>query len=273
MQTIKSSLEWAGRQLSSIIDGEVLLGFVLGKDRTYLYTYPEQTLTDSQWVHFQACIENAKQGMPVAYQTGEKEFWSLSFKVTPSVLIPRADTELLVELALGLGLNAANVVDLGTGSGAIAMAIAHERPDWQVCATDLSEKSLEVATENLARLQLPNVSIVNGNWLDPFKPASFDLIVSNPPYIAPNDPHLQSLKYEPKSALVADEHGLACLAHIIKLAPSYLKAGGYLLLEHGFTQGAQVRAMMEQNGFGNVKTHQDLHGQDRATIGKFNGVV
>lgn len=275
MQTIKDCLEWGVKQLvgapSAQLDCEILLGFTLNQSRTYLYTYPEKHIDENVLIAYQQAILDRAQGKPVAYITGEKEFWSLSLIVTADVLIPRPDTELLVERALCLDHEKAlTVVDLGTGSGAIACAVAKSCPNWQVTATDCSKASLQIAKQNSDKHKLSNVEFIQGEWLEPFKNNSFDLILSNPPYIDPNDPHLQELdlRFEPIGALKAAEHGLACLRTIIQQAPSKLKPDGMLMVEHGFTQGPDVRVLMEKAGFIQIKTSLDLHGQERVTQGQ-----
>ncbi len=277
MVTIKDCLQWGEHQLSMIsssrLDSELILGSVLKCTRTYFYTYPEQTVSVEQHSRFKALIGQRLNGKPVAYILGEKEFWSMNFKVTPDVLIPRADTELLVEQALFCLDNQVSktIVDLGTGSGAIACALAKSCPKWQVFGTDYFSRSLEVAKDNIQRHHLPNISLIQGSWLDPFLGESFDLIISNPPYIATNDPHLKdsNLLYEPLTALQAKDNGLADLKMITTKAPVYLKQGGYLMLEHGSVQGPEVRAMMIANGFKDVESLRDLNGIERMTQGRF----
>lgn len=211
------------------------------------------------------------QGEPVAYIRGQQEFFSLLFEVSPAVLIPRPETELLVERALAHvdAAHAVEVADLGTGSGAIAISIAHERRNAKVTATDVSADALVIATRNTARLQIPNVAFVQGSWFSPLADRTFDVIVSNPPYVAETDPDLASnvRRYEPHTALFAARNGLDALARIAIDAPAHLNARGWLLLEHGWKQAAEVRELLVRAGFDNVRSHTDLAGHERVTEG------
>jgi release factor glutamine methyltransferase len=254
------------------LEAELLMSHVLKKNRSYLLAYPEHPLNTDQAEAFTALVARRVAGEPIAYLLGEREFWSLSLNVTPDTLIPRADTELLVEQALALLPKDAvqYVADLGTGSGAIALAITHERPHWKVTATDISEKALDVARGNAARHDLQRVHFAQGAWCDALPPLKYDAILSNPPYIDPHDPHLAEgdVRFEPASALVSGEHGLRDLRHIISHAPSHLKKSGWLLLEHGYDQGKAVREMMCAMGYHSVKTYVDLGGQERVSVGR-----
>lgn len=272
MPTIQERLSWGQSQLGKSdtpqLDCEILLGAVLDMSRALLFTHPDKTLNTAQDEQYKGYIQQRAMGQPVALILGVQEFWSMDFKVTEDVLIPRPDTETLVELALTLEHNIAlNVADLGTGSGAIACALAKTCPHWQVVATDVSDKSLKVAQENIDAHQLSNVTLLKGAWFEPLQGKRFDLIVSNPPYIAPNDPHLVDLIYEPTGALVAQDNGLSDLKQIIEDAPNYLNQGGLLIVEHGFDQAQDVRQLMLDAGFKHVATKQDLGGNDRATYG------
>lgn len=261
------------------LDAEVLLAFVLGKARSYLFSRPESELGAGQSTAFSALVARRAAGEPVAYLTGVRGFWTLDLSVSSAVLIPRPETELLVELALAVGQRISDgqpdgplaVADLGTGSGAIALALACERPHWQLHATDSSEQALRVARGNAVRLGLECVQFGVGDWCAAL-PAGvgFDMIVSNPPYIAAEDPHLTQgdLRFEPRSALVADERGLRDLATICRQSGPWLRDGGYLLLEHGFEQGAEVRSLMLSNGYDNVRSERDLAGHERVTLGR-----
>lgn len=251
------------------LDGEVLLCHVLGCSRTHLYTWPEACVDDGSAEQFLGLLRKREQGVPVAYLVGVREFWSLTLKVSPATLIPRPETELLVEMALALALPAhARVLDLGTGTGAIALALASERPGWRMVAVDNQPAAVALATDNANSLGLGNVSVVESNWFDALE-GPFDLIVSNPPYIEAGDPHLEQgdVRFEPGSALVAGERGLADLRRIIAGARSFLARPGYLVVEHGAGQGVAVRGIFEGCGYGNVLTAKDFAGHDRVTSG------
>ncbi|KZX64288.1 protein-(glutamine-N5) methyltransferase, release factor-specific [Alcanivorax sp. HI0033] len=251
------------------LDAQVLLCHVLARPRSYLFTWPERELEAHQQQSFLALLARREQGEPVAHLTGEREFFGRNFSVTPDTLIPRPDTETLVELALKLGpAGPARVVDLGTGTGAIGVTLALERPQWQVTLTDLSAAALSVAGGNARQLGA-QVTLQQGSWLEDCR-GPFDVIVSNPPYIDPADHHLDEgdVRFEPRSALVADQRGLADLATIITQSAARLVAGGWLLLEHGYQQGAQVRALMEAGRFDGVRTERDLGGNERVTVGR-----
>jgi release factor glutamine methyltransferase len=272
--TIKQALRQAQHTLygseSAQIDSELLLACALGCSRTHLYTWPEQTLAPSQSAYFESLLDRRVLGEPIAYITGEREFWSLTLRVNSKVLIPRPETELLVETALQLLPQGAQcLADLGTGSGAIALALAKERPDCRVYGVDVSPYALRVASDNALLHKLENIRFSLGSWCDPLPAEPLALIVSNPPYIDPTDAHLSQgdLRFEPPSALSAGDSGIADIRTIIMQAPAHLREGGWLLLEHGFEQAAQVRALLIANGFQGVRTLQDLNGLDRVTIG------
>ena len=251
-------------------DAEVLLCRALDKPRTYLLAWPEATVPEAALEQFEAWVRRRRDGDPIAYILGEREFWSLTLKVTPATLIPRPDTELLVEQALQQQLPGdARVLDLGTGSGAIALALAAERPHWQVTGTDVSAAALAVARSNGERLGLGRVRWCQGSWFAPLAAERFHLVVSNPPYIADDDPHLQSgdLRREPRSALVAANRGLEDLEHLVRSAPRYLVAGGVILLEHGFAQGEAVRHLLTARGYSTVRSWRDLGGHERISGG------
>lgn len=248
-------------------DAELLLGHVLQAPRGRLLAFPEQTLTPDQISALEMLIERRREGEPVAYLTGQQEFWSLPLQVTADVLVPRPETELIVELVLALPQKPQQILDLGTGSGALALAIASELPDAQVLAIDQSLAALAVAEGNARRLQIANVAFETGDWLSGCGNARFDLIVSNPPYIAEGDAHLQGdgVRHEPRAALASGVDGLDALRRIIADAPAHLQPGGRLLLEHGADQGAAVRALLQQAQLGEVRTHQDYAGLDRVS--------
>jgi len=274
--TVIIALQQANQQLSSssetpTLDAEILLADILKISRSYLFAFPERELTSPEITSFENAIQQRKQQIPIAYIVGHKEFWSLDLKVTRDTLIPRPETELLVELALKQVIGPEKIIaDLGTGSGAIALALAHERPSWEIHATDLSSNALDVAKQNAARLQLSNIHFHSGNWLEALPlEKKFDMIVSNPPYVAWEDPFLERerLQHEPQSAWMADENGLKEIRCIITHAKQYLKRGGRLLLEHGFEQAAEVRRFFTKWGYSDIETYRDLGGHERVTGG------
>ena len=256
-------------------DAEVLLCHVLNQSLTYLRTWPERELSGVQQTAFDDLIRKRQQGEPVAYLTGEREFWSMPFLVTSDTLIPRPETELLVEQALArLPADAPQtVVDLGTGSGAIALALAKERPNWQLTATDASFAALRIAEKNARRLKLDNVQFEYGSWYTPLRAQRFHAIVSNPPYVADRDPHLAQgdVRFEPNSALVSGDDGLDDIRQIVAGAPAHLLPNGWLMLEHGYDQGEPVAALLRERGFVAVETLRDLAGQPRVTLGQLPG--
>ncbi|MGH6609490.1 MAG: peptide chain release factor N(5)-glutamine methyltransferase [Burkholderiaceae bacterium] len=248
------------------LEARALLSHLLGMPRERLIAHPQQLITPASANCFAELAQRRQSGEPLAYLLGEKEFYGRKFAVTPAVLIPRPETELLVEVALQLiPRDRARALDLGTGSGCIAVTLALERPDWHLTATDASLDAIRVATSNADRLQASNVAFRSGNWFDAVVDQRFDLIVANPPYIAADDPHLDALGYEPRAALVADDNGLACLRTIIEAARSYLSPHGVLALEHGHEQGAAVRELFAANGWRNAHTRVDLAGVERVT--------
>ncbi len=265
--TIGAALLFAKKNLTAL-DAEVLLAHVLNVTRSYLLAFPERELTEVEIKQFEKLIEQRKQKIPIAYLTGHREFWSLDLIVTPDTLIPRPETELLVERIL-FEIQGDNkvVADLGTGSGAIALALAHERPTWKIYATDVSEKALHIAKLNAERLHLHNIIFQLGTWCAALPAIKLDAIVSNPPYIALNDPHLQQdgLCYEPQYALIADEEGLSDIRSIIAFAKAHLHTGGFLMLEHGFNQAGEVQNLLAEYGYLEIKSHRDLAGLERVT--------
>ena len=254
---------------SARLDAEVLTAHELGRNRSYLHAWPEKKITPDAAARIQTVVKKRAGGMPIAYLTGKKEFWSREFTVTPSVLIPRPETEELVELALSLipTGTADRIADLGTGSGAVAITIAAERPNSQLIASDLCPRALAVATANAARHNRTNVSFFLSNWFDTIPAMTFDLIVSNPPYIAENDPHLDrgDVRAEPRIALTAGDNGLAALNAIARQAKRRLKPGGHLLLEHGYAQSGDLHDLLCSAGYGNIVAHRDLQGHLRVT--------
>ncbi len=256
------------------LDAEVLLAAVLGKPRSFLRAWPERVPAPAEAARFEAWLARRVAGEPVAYITGTREFWSLALVVSPDTLIPRPETELLVELALGrLPADAPlRVADLGTGSGAIALAIATERPRAHVWAVDNSPGALAVASANAARLGLANVECIAGDWCTPL-PAALDLIASNPPYIPEADPHPRSgdARFEPRSALLAGPEGLDDIRRIVAQAPAHLSSGGWLLLEHGYDQGEAVPQLLRAAGFVDVECRHDYGGRPRVSLGRWPG--
>lgn len=230
----------------------------------------EQSLTEAQTQQYLAGLQRLEQGEPLAYVTGSQPFWTLDLKVTSDTLVPRPDTEILVDTVLNLELpEQCSMVDLGTGTGAIALALASERPRWQVLATDIYLPTLQVAQENAERHQLQQVRFACGAWFDAIPVQKFDLIVSNPPYIDPEDVHLQQLGAEPQRALIAQQKGLADLKIIIEQAVNWLNPQGWVVLEHGYDHGADVREIFSQAGFSQIRTVQDYGKNDRVTLAQW----
>lgn len=254
------------------VDIEFLMSHYLSKPRSWLYAFSDYQLTPEQGVEFQALITRRMNGEPVAYITGRRGFWSFDLQVTPDTLIPRPETELLVELAIErIDLNSdTNVLDLGTGTGAIALAIAHERPKAHVLAVDYSEAALAVAKSNAAELKIRNIECIQSDWFDALAMRRFDVIASNPPYIELNDEHLSQgdLRYEPSSALVSGADGLDAIRIIIAGAKNHLNPNAWLMIEHGWNQGEAVRNLFAQSGFVEISTEQDLGQRDRVTMGQ-----
>lgn len=267
MVTVRGAIDAAGIPRR---EAELLLLHLLGRDRGWLFAHATAPLDEATAQGFLALSRRRAAGEPIAYLTGRREFWSLSLAVTPAVLIPRPDTEILVQWALELAAaNAVDaVLDLGTGSGAIALALARELPGIRVTASDASAAALAVARANGSALEA-TIEWLEGNWFDPVPGRRWPLIVSNPPYIAAGDPHLVAgdLPAEPASALVAGPSGLECLAAIAAAAPAHLRADGWMLLEHGCDQGAAVRELLREAGFTEVATRPDLAGRDRVSGG------
>jgi release factor glutamine methyltransferase len=258
------------------LEAEILLGAALGRTRAWLLSHADERILDCDATdRYEAYVTRRAHAEPIAYVLGKKEFWSLTLEVTPDVLIPRPETELVVELALQRlpPETPCRVLDLATGSGAIALAIAQERPRALVTATDNSATALAVATRNRDRHRLANVTLRHGSWFEPVAGERFDLIVSNPPYIDATDPRVEPAvrRFEPPGALFTAEGGLAALRVIASSAGAHLVRGGSLIVEHGDTQGFAVRELLQRSGFADVTTHRDLAGLERCTAGRWPG--
>ena len=254
------------------LDVELLLAAALGKPRSFLHTWPERIVSSEAALTFASYLQRRRTGEPVAYILGQQGFWKLDLEVAPHTLIPRPETEMLVEATLELvpGFAPTKVLDLGTGTGAIALALASERPLWQVTAVDRVIEAVALAERNRQRLHLDNAKILNSHWFSAIEGQTFDVIISNPPYIASEDPHLVAgdVRFEPSSALVAGAEGLDDLRLIVDQAPAHLNAGGWLLLEHGFDQGVAVRELLSSKGFEKIQTRRDLGEHERITFGR-----
>lgn len=275
--TIQQLLFSAKYQLSIVTDeplleAEILLAQVLKKNRGYLHAWPHHKLTYSQASEFLGYVGRRLKDEPIAYITGTREFWSLELSVNKDTLIPRPETELLVETALDMyeDKSEVKIADLGTGSGAVALALAHEKPDWKIHATDVSDKALQTAKTNSERLKLKNVSFYQGHWCMALPEKDFDMIISNPPYISETEWEVYSstLTYEPKTALVSGSDGLDAIRTIVHTSKNYLKSSGYVLVEHGFLQGASVRKIFAAEEYTQIRTLRDLSGKERATLGR-----
>lgn len=276
MQTIKNSLNSAIEQLSSLsdsaqLDCELLLCFVLNKPRSYLHTWPDTSLSEKELNQFNGLLQRRVKGEPIAHILGERGFWSLNLKVTTDTLIPRPDTERLVELALELIPSKAQwkILDLGTGTGAIALSLAVERPACSVTATDQSMAAINVAKQNALDNTISNAEFIQSDWFSNLQQQQFDMIVSNPPYIKENDPHLQQgdVRFEPLSALTSGKDGLDDIRTIIKNSQAHLSDKGVLLLEHGYDQANDVCVLLREAGFNNVANFKDDNGNPRVSVG------
>ena len=263
MPTIQSLLHETPHELR--LETELLMAEAMNWSRSKVLAFSETEISEKLLPALSSKLDRLNRGEPFAYITGSREFYGLDFEVTPDVLIPRPDTELLVDLALSRCAPDARVVDLGTGSGAIAVSLAHERADLAVTASDVSDAALDVARRNAARHGC-TIKCVASHWFESLN-KEFDVIVSNPPYVRRNDPHLQGLAYEPSSALIAGDDGLADIRIIAAEAKNKLAAGGALLIEHGYDQAAEVAELFKQHGFVNVALYKDLADQPRVTSG------
>jgi len=255
------------------LDAEGLLAHVLNKSRSHLHAWPEAELDETQELHFEDLVTQRTAGHPVAHLTGRREFWSMEFEVTSHTLIPRPETELLIEQALTLLPAHENlrVADLGTGSGAIAITLAKERKQWALYALDRSFSCCGVAQRNARRLDVSNINVVNASWCDALSSVSFDAIVSNPPYVADRDPHLQrgDVRHEQVSALASGADGLDDIRNLAADTPRVLKTGGWLFLEHAYNQSAAVRKLLNTKGFINITCIHDLAGVERVTYAQY----
>ncbi len=249
------------------LDAELLLARALDVPRSYLFAHHDEEMDDGSRTRFQRSVASRVEGLPMAYITGYKEFWSMELLVSPSTLVPRPETELLVDLTLRQMPrdSTQHVLDLGTGSGAVAVALARERPLSQIVATDVSKDALRVARENARRLNLANIEFVLGDWVSPVANGQFDLVVSNPPYIAEGDPHMPRLKHEPRLALVSGKDGLDAIRKISATAASVVSPGGSILIEHGATQAAKVAEILSKDAWISVSSANDLAGRPRVT--------
>lgn len=278
--TIGGLLEQAARDLlarsdTPRLDAEILLSTVLGRPRSHLHAWPRKSVAAGHYASFHELLHRRLQGEPVAYLTGWQEFWTLRYRVTPVTLIPRPETEHLVELALRLiPANAAwRIADLGTGPGTIALALAHERPRCQVVAVDVCEQALEVAAWNARNLGIGNVCFLRSDWFSQLRGQRFDLIAANPPYVRRGDRHLDALHHEPETALVSGPGGMEALETIADGARHHLAGEGWLVLEHGHDQGAATRDLLRRHGYHEVQGYQDYAGQDRNAVGHHSGIL
>jgi release factor glutamine methyltransferase len=276
MTTIRDLLKAAQSELTfsdtARLDAEILLCHVMNTQRAWIYSRPEQQIPQQQVKTYRSLVKRRSKGYPIAYLTGHKEFWSIDLTVNEHTLIPRPETECLVEYLLEMipAEKILNLTDLGTGSGAIAIAIARERPKCRITATDINDKALEIATANAKSIGLENIIFIKSDWFSTIKRQKFDIIVSNPPYIRSDDKHLQQgdVRFEPLDALKAGCDGLQHIREIIDQAPDYLINNGWLLLEHGYDQGHDVRTHLTSSCYSDVITHHDYAGNERITLAR-----
>ncbi|VAW61557.1 Peptide chain release factor N(5)-glutamine methyltransferase [hydrothermal vent metagenome] len=276
---IESLLKTASESLkktseSPLLDAQVLLAYCLQKNRTWLITWADKAINENNIARFNALIKRRESGEPIAHITGTREFWSLDLNVTKDTLIPRPDTELMVETILQQYPQNTNLnlLDLGTGSGAIALALASERPSWQITATDKSTAALDIAKQNAQQLKLSNIRFVCGSWFEPLANQQFDIIASNPPYIPQSDPHLLQgdVRFEPVSALASGADGLDDIRLISQQAAAYLNKKGMLIIEHGFDQKTEIRHIFQDLGYKNIQQYTDLSHNPRLCSGLIN---
>ena len=274
MTTLAAWLKQAQLQLSAAsptadIEARLCLSHVLKVSNSYLYSFPERELNSLELNALNELVNQRLQGQPLAYLFGYWHFFDLKLEVSPATLIPRPDTEVLVEQALALAVpESAKVLDLGTGTGAIALALAANRPQWQVTAVDYIADAVALAQRNQQALALNNCRVLQSNWFSAVAAERYDIIVSNPPYIDPQDPHLHGLRFEPITALTAADNGLADIAHIVANAPAHLHANGWLLLEHGYDQADAVQQLLLSAGFMQVQSIRDYGNNWRVTVGQ-----
>jgi len=273
---IQQALQQASQNLeqssaSPQLDAQILLSHLLHCNSAYLMTWPEKQLDHTQQSDYRQLIQQRQQGLPVAHLTGLREFWSLEFCINNSTLIPRPETETLIEFILQKfgARKTIKLLDLGTGSGAIAISIASEKPQWNIFASERSTQALQLARHNSQVHQTDNVRFIQSDWFNDITPSDFDIIVSNPPYIATNDPHLVTgdVRFEPQSALTSGQHGMDDIEHICQHAGQYLNDGAWLIVEHGYNQKQAVADCFTKNGFSDIEQQQDLSGHVRMTAG------
>lgn len=271
-----AALAFRGMSDTAKLDAEILLLHVIEKPKAYLFTWPDAVLTPEQLEHFTSLVEKRLLGHPIAHLIGKRDFWTLTLEVNNSTLIPRPDTELLIERVLSsisdsdLPTNGTGL-DLGTGTGAIALSLASELPEMQWLGSDFSQDAVNLATRNKSLNNINNCTFIQSDWYSALGDQRFDIIVSNPPYIDPQDPHLNQgdVRFEPKSALIADNYGKSDITHIVERAPHFLNSPGLIAIEHGYDQGEFVRQCLAHRGFKNINTFIDLGQNDRITIGYF----
>jgi release factor glutamine methyltransferase len=274
---IQQALQQASRRLSetspsAMLDAQVLLTHVLSCNTAHLAAWPEKELNEEQQASYLHLLEQRQQGIPVAHLTGSREFWSLIFSVDNSTLIPRPETETLIEFILDRfsDIGKLKLLDMGTGTGAIAISIAKEKPGWEIVASDISEQALVLAAKNSNQHQTKNVTFIHSDWFNDIEQGGFDIIVSNPPYIASDDPHLSQgdVRFEPESALSSGNSGMDDIEHICVKAKEYLSDNGWLIVEHGYDQAKLVADCFANNGYSEITQRQDLSGHYRMTAGK-----
>ncbi len=271
--SIKTALLDAKQKHIDPLDAHVILTFVLNESRTNIIAYPEKVLDENQIIQYKNLLEHRSRHEPLAYLTGRKEFWSLSLNVSKDVLVPRPETECLVELALTHipQQTSFDILEMATGSGAIACALANERSNITILATDYCEEALNIAEKNRAMLSLNNITLLQSDWYSALQNKHFDMIIANPPYLSEDDPHLQKeLLFEPRGALVSGETGFEAFEAIIRDASAHLKPGGLLLLEHGYNQSEKLQHMLTQHNFTSIETTLDYAGIPRVTSARMN---
>lgn len=269
-QTVDEAIARIRRLLGNRLEADLLACHAIGRDRSWLYAHGEDALGPEAASTLERLVAQRLEGRPIAHLCGFREFYGREFALDDRVLIPRPETELLVDLALSLPLGeTARVCDVGTGSGCVALTLAAERPAWRITATDLSSEALAVAADNRRRLDLERVELIRGDLLEPLREIGVDLIVSNPPYVAENDPHLErgDLRFEPRLALAADADGLGLIERLVEGAPAALRRPGWLAIEHGHDQATAVAALLRRAGFAQIACHCDLAGIERVTLG------